>query len=242
MVNILTVIAARGGSKGVPRKNLRHLGGVPLITYAIKTALSSEYNSRVIVSTDNAEIAEIAHLEGASVPFCRPSELSGDDVSLIPVAQHAMWFFDEHDWQADIIISLQATAPFTPVKALNDGVRRLLNDPDVHSAVSVALITKHHPFRSYTLVGNNRLLPLTEYTSEKFLQKQDRPHAYGFTAGFYIRRRSLLQAWKEEGFALGESCIGVVVPEHCSVDIDSHIDFYLAEAILANKKEIENKS
>jgi len=242
MARILTVIPARSGSKGVPGKNLRLLGGIPLIAHAIRTALASGFDMRVIVSTDSEQIANVARREGAEVPFLRPVELSGDGVSLIPVVRHVMEFCDTQGWRAELVASLQATAPFTPVKALDRGLRRLQDDPLVDSAVSVTLIQNFHPYRTYALEAGDILAPLTEYTSEQYLQKQDRPPAYGFTGGFYIRRRHLLEEWEGHGFALGRSSVGEVVPEHCAVDINSPVDFLLCEAILAHRAELEGRS
>jgi CMP-N-acetylneuraminic acid synthetase len=104
------------------------------------------------------------------------------------------------------------------------------------------LIQTFHPFRAYSLAENDMLQPLTEYTSEHFLQKQDRPPAYGFTGGFYIRRRKLLENWDGKGFALGANCVGEVVPEHAAVDINTPVDFLLCESILAHKDELEGKA
>jgi CMP-N-acetylneuraminic acid synthetase len=241
-VNILTVIPARSGSKGVPGKNLRLLGNRPLITYPVRTALDSMHDMRVIVSTDSEDIAAIAGNEGAEVPFLRPAELSGDEVSLIPVGIHAMNYMDTQGWKPDIVISLQATAPFTPTVALDRGISRLLGDQSVDSAISVTLIQTFHPFRAYGLADDDTLLPLTEYTSEHYLQKQDRPPAYGFTGGFYIRRRELLDNWNGKGFALGNKCVGEVVPEHAAVDINTPVDFLLCESILAHKEELEGRA
>jgi CMP-N-acetylneuraminic acid synthetase len=241
-LNILTVIPARSGSKGVPGKNLRSLGGKPLISYAIETALSSKHDTRVMVSTDSDDIAEVARKYGAEVPFIRPASLSGDEVSLIPVVTHAMNYMDGEGWRPDIIVSLQGTAPFTPTIALDRGISRLLEDASVDSAISVTLIQTFHPFRAYNLAQDDTIEPLTEYTSEQYLQKQDRPPAYGFTGGFYIRRRKLLDEWDGAGFALGDKCIGEVVPEHGAVDINTPVDFLLCESILAHKDELEAKA
>jgi len=241
-VEVLTVIPARAGSKGVKNKNLRPLGGIPLIAHAIRIAQGCGVPMRVVVSTDSEEIAEVARAEGAEVPFMRPPELAQDHVAIIPVIQHAMHWFDDQGWRADIVVSLQATAPFTPSSALERGIRRLMGDPGVDSAVAVTLIPSFHPFRAYSLHQDDVLAPLTEYTSEKYLQRQDRPPAYGFTGGFYIRKRKLLEVWDGKGFALGAKSVGEVVPEHAAVDINSPVDLLLAESILKHRDELEGRS
>jgi len=240
-MNTLIVIPARGGSKGVKGKNLKLLGGIPLIAYAIRTALASSHRPRVVVSTDSEEIAEVARREGAEVPFLRPPELAGDEVPIVPVIAHAMRHCDRQGWSPEIVVSLQATAPFTPTKALDRGIQRLIDDPSIDSAVAVTLISSFHPFRAYALGQGDFLAPLTEYTSERYLQRQDRPPAYGFTGGFYIRRRQLLLDWNGKDFGLGKRMVGEVVPEHAAVDINSPIDFHLAEAILAHQAQLEGR-
>ena len=240
-MRILTVIPARAGSKGVLNKNLRLLGGIPLIAHSIRMALSCDTPMRIVVSTDSEEIAEVARKEGAEVPFLRPAELAQDDVAIIPVIQHAMRFMDDQRWSPDIVVSLQPTAPFTPALALDRGIHRLQDDDQIDSAVSVTLISGFHPFRAYSLMQDDLLEPLTEYTSEKYLQRQDRPLAYGFTGGFYIRRRQLLDVWEGKGFALGEQSVGEVVPEHAAVDINTPMDMLLAESVIAHRLELEDK-
>ena len=241
-MRILIVIPARGGSKGVPGKNLRPLAKIPLISHVIRAAkrvsLDSEINCKIIVSTDDEAIAAVAKQEAAEVPFMRPAALSGDSVSLIPVSIHAMQFFDEQQWRPDIIASLQPAAPLTPVFAIENALRALINNSQMESVVSVAKIHRFHPFRAYGLHHGN-LTPLTEYTTEQYLQKQDRPEAYGFTGGFYMRRRHLLEDWQGKGFALGNAIAGEVIPEHRAVDIDSLVDFYFAETILQHLVEFE---
>ena len=234
----LIVIPARGGSKGVPGKNLRPLGSIPLVAHAIRIAKQVALDCRVVVSTDSEAISDLAIQEGAEVPFLRPEELSGDAVSLIPVSIHAMQYFDKQNWKPDVVASLQPAAPLTPTYALENGLRALALNTELESVVSVAKIHRFHPFRAYSL-AHGKLHPLTEHTTEKYLQKQDRPEAYGFTGGFYIRRRHLLENWQGKGFALGENISGEVIPDHRAVDIDSLVDFYFAETIINHLDEFE---
>jgi CMP-N-acetylneuraminic acid synthetase len=137
--------------------------------------------------------------------------------------------------RADIVLSLQPTCPLLEIASIDAGLARVLDNSHVDSAVSVTLIRKCHPFRSYRLGVGCVIEPLTEYTTEKYLQKQDRPPAYGLTGGFFIRRRALLENCDWQGFAFGDRCAGQVVSEEEAVDIDSEVDFLLAEAILARR-------
>jgi len=235
-VKVLAVIPARGGSKGIPRKNLKLLAGKPLIAYIIEAALKAKKLDRVIVSTEDKEIAQVARGYGAEVPFLRPLELARDEVSLIPVIKHAMEFMDELGWRADIIASLQPTAPFTQPEDIDAAVRKLV-ETGCDSVVSVESIERHHPFRAMKLSGD-RLSPLTEYASEEYLQKQDRPPAYGFNGAIYVRKRKLLEKWAGKDFALGEDIRAIVMSPEKSVDINSPLDFLIAEALLKHNIKV----
>jgi len=235
---VLVVIPARGGSKGVPRKNLYSLAGVSLVARAIRMVKNSGVDCLIAVSTDDSEIAAIATNEGVKV-INRPAELAEDDVSTIPVVKHAMEFMEkEEDWKAEIVISVQPTCPYTPPSALKEGLQKVLRESDTDCVVSVSE-TQKHPYRMYTMLPtpSNKLLPFFYDYSEKYLQRQDRPPAYEFTGGFYIRRRELLENWEGKNFALGRVA-GVLVPQWTAVDIDTKMDIYIAEMIVKHWKEI----
>lgn len=237
-VSILTVVPARAGSKAVPDKNLRPLGDAPLIAHVLRTVARSRFKMRTLVSTDSEEIAALARVERAEVPFLRPPELARDEVSLIPVVRHALAFCRGEGEAPDLVVSLQPTAPFTPVAALDRAIQRVIEDPEIDSAVSVTLIRRFHPYRAYALGADGRLEPFTEYTTERYLQRQDRPPAYAMTGGFYVRRPELLDAWDDRGFALGARVHGEEVDEFGAVDVNTPLDFLLAEAILAHRGEV----
>lgn len=236
MFRILTVVPARAGSKGVPGKNLRMLGDAPLIVHGLRAAKACRVPMRIVLSTDSEEAAALAEAEGVEVPFVRPAALAGDEINLIQVARHACDWAVAEGWPPDIVVSLQATAPFTPAKALDAALERMIADPSLDSAVSVAMVSKPHPFRTYHLDKKGELAPLTEYTSEVFLQKQDRPDAYFFTGGFFARRRAVLEAWTGRDFALGTHVHGEMVTAEEAVDIDSPLDFLLCEAVLRDRE------
>ena len=227
---ILAVIPARGNSKGVPKKNLRELAGVPLVARAIRMAKQCEHDMLIAVSTEDEEIAAIADKEGVAV-IERPQELAEDDVSTIAVVKHAMEYMDdEYNWRAHYVVSIQPTDPFTPSESLGHAISTIMHR-SADSVVSVSPITGTHPYRAYFLNEDNGLLPLFPEESELYLQRQDRPKFFGFTGGFYVRRRELLEHWNGKDFALGDHCIGVEVPEFAAVDIDTPIDMWVAEAI-----------
>ncbi len=229
-MKVLGVIPARAGSKGIRLKNLRLAGGKPLLAYSLEAALGAQRLNRVLVSTEDERIAEVAVRYGAEAPFLRPAELAGDQISLIPVARHAMEFCDREEWRPDVVVCLQATSPLLTSKDIDRAVVRLL-DTGCDSVVSVTPIQHHHPFRAMKLEGD-RVQPLTEYTSERYLQKQDRPPAFGFTGGLYVRRRALLEQWSGRDFALGGDVRALLIEPERAVNIDHELDLIMFEAIL----------
>src|SRR5262245_53413926 len=112
MPSVIAIVPARGGSKSIPRKNIRPLGGVPLIAYSIEAGLTAHSVDRVVVSTDDEEIAAIARAYGADVPFMRPSEIAGDRTTDLPVFQHALRWLASYDaWMPEIVVQLRPTSP-----------------------------------------------------------------------------------------------------------------------------------
>jgi len=231
MANVLTIVPARAGSKGVPRKNLRPLGGIPLIAHVLRAAKACTTQMRLIVSTDSEEIKQAAENEGVDVPFLRPDSLAGDKIAAIAPIQHALDWMDQTGWRAEIVMAVHPTSPFLTPEILDQALDWMTADEEVDSVVAVRRIEHNHPFRSYAMDEASRLSPLTEYTSEVFLQKQDRPDAYGFVGGLYVRRRELIENWDGTGFALGKRTQGVLVSSERAVDIDSELDMQIAQVV-----------
>lgn len=143
---MLTIVPARGGSKGVPGKNLRMLGGLPLIAHVIRAAKSSRFDMRVVCATDCDNIAEAAKLHGAEIPFIRPSEIAGDAVPAIAPVQHALRHFDDLGWREDIVVALHPTSPFLTTEIIDDALRQMLEDDTMDAVVGVRRIEHNHPF------------------------------------------------------------------------------------------------
>jgi CMP-N,N'-diacetyllegionaminic acid synthase len=129
LINIIAIIPARGGSKGIPRKNIKDLNGKPLIGYILETALKVEEIDRVIVSTENLEIANVAKEFGAEIPFLRPKELAEDSVPTLPVLQHAISYLEENEnFTPDIIVLLYATSPLVKKERISQAIRLLIEE------------------------------------------------------------------------------------------------------------------
>jgi len=232
MIRVLGVIPARGGSKGVPGKNLKPLAGKPLIAYILEAALQAKTLDRVIVSTEDEEIATVARGYGAEVPFLRPQELAGDEVSLIPVVKHAVEQLDKMDWKADIVASLQPTSPLTESRDIENAVNKMIKT-GCDSVVSIRQINQPHPYWAMKL-HEDRLFPLYA-EGFRFLQRQDLPSLYALTGAIYVRKKGLLEKWSGRDFALGEDVRAIIMDKETSIDINSPLDFLVAEAIFKDK-------
>ncbi len=237
-MRVLLVIPARGGSKAILRKNLAPVGGKPLIAYAIANALAAAAVDDVVVSTEDDEIASTASALGASVPFRRPSELATDAVSLIPVVAHAAEAMAKSGAPADLVASLQPTAPMLAPATIDHAVRLCL-ESGCDSVCTVRRVDHNHPYRIQSLAPGGRLVPLIP-EGESFLQKQDLPPYFAISGGLYVRRARLLREWDGRTFCLGADRRAVVVGEDEALDIDTALDLAVFRAIVAEGGHMGN--
>lgn len=232
-MKVLGVIPARGGSKSIPRKNLADVSGRPLLSFIIEAALAARRLDRVVVSTEDEEIASVAKRWGAEVPFQRPQELAVDEIGLVPVAQHAMRAMDGLGFVADIVVSIQATSPFLGGDDIDLTVAKL-EETDADSVASVQPIDHEHPFWAKRLEGD-RVQPFNEYTNESFLQRQDLPPAYIYDGGIFVRKRRLLEEWSGKDFGLGDDVRAVVLGGWKSLHIDDPLHLELVRTLMQRK-------
>jgi CMP-N-acetylneuraminic acid synthetase len=225
-LRVVCVIPARSGSKGVPGKNVRMLGGKPLIAHSVEHALQSRYVDRVIVSTDGEDIARAAREAGAEVPFERPSALSGDTVSTIDVLLHAMrWLKEEDDYTFDLLVLLHATAPLRTPEDVDACIDLLIAE----GADSVFSVSEAHSNPYFNMVeldagGVPHLVKQAAYAS-----RQEAPPVYVLNSSIYVWRRKALDA--RPSVIMSNSRI-YVMPRERSVDIDEELDFRLAELLI----------
>lgn len=229
----LGVIPARGGSKSVPRKNLAPIEGRPLLAYVIDAARAARRLDRVVVSTEDEEIAEVARHLGVEVPFRRPPELATDEVSIVPVVRHAMEAMDELGFRADAVMSIQATSPFLEGDDI-DRALAILESSGADSVCSVERVEHSHPYWVKRLEGD-RILPFNDATDESFLQRQDLPPAYIFDGGLFARRRELLERWSGKDFGLGEDVRAVVLGGLKSLHIDDPVQLEMVRFFMHQK-------
>ena len=225
--SVLAIIPARGGSKGLPGKNIKELCGKPLIAWSIETAKACSNVDRIVVSTDDRKIAEIAKKYGAEVPFMRPAELATDTASTIDVIFHTTeWLKKHEDFQPAYILLLQPTSPLRTVKDI-EGAIQILKAKDARAVVSVCE-TDHHPWWSNTLPedGNMRNFLKPEILNKR---RQDLPVFYRLNGAIYLAETSYL--YENNGF-FGPETFAYKMPKEHSVDIDSNVDLKLAQVLL----------
>jgi N-acylneuraminate cytidylyltransferase len=220
----LGVVPARGGSKGVPRKNIRLLAGKPLIAWTIDAALAAKRLTRVVLSTDDEEIAQVARALGADVPFVRPADLSSDAARAIPVLQHALAACEAAgDAPYDAVVMLQPTTPFRTAADL-DGALELLEKSGADSVISVVDVEGHHPARMKYLEGD-RLVDPPFCEAYENQPRQELRAMYVRNGAIYATRRAVLAS----GSLKGHDCRALVMPVERSVNIDTSLDFRYAE-------------
>ncbi len=234
IMNILAIIPARGGSKGVPRKNIREVAGKPLIVWTIETASAChDLFHRVIVSTDDAEIAKVAREAGVDVPFLRPAELAGDRVPMVPVLQHAVAHVEAEDtMRLDWVCLLQPTDPLREPQDIEQAVA-LARAGGCDSVISVVQVFAVHPMLMKR-IENDRLLPWCAEEKEGTRRQDYTPPAYMRNGVIYLAKRDVLM---ERNSIWGDVIRPYVMPAERSVSIDSELDMKLAELLLAERSK-----
>lgn len=223
---MLAVIPARGGSKGVPNKNIKELGSKPLIAYTIEAAKESGIFEKIVVSTDSETIAEIAIKYGAEVPFIRPAEISGDLVSSDDVIIHAINYFKGLGVEYEEVCKLQPTSPLRNSKHIVEAYK-LLREKNANYLVSVCEC-EHSPLWSGVLDED---LKMDNFVPEyvKRACRQELPTYYRLNGAIYMGKTT--EFLKEKTF-LGGNCVAYIMNQEDSIDIDSNIDFELAKLFL----------
>ena len=223
---ILAVIPARGGSKGVPRKNIKILAGRPLIAWTIEEAKKSKFIDTCIVSTEDEEIKSVSEAWGGVVPFMRPEGLAQDDTPGIEPILHAIRMTPGYEF----IVMLQVTSPLRTVEDIDGAIAYCL-DKSCESCVSVTEVS-HSPFWMYQLDEKKKMHPILQIEKEKSYQRQKLPKIYQLNGAVYVASVDLVK--KQYGF-IGEDTMGYVMPQERSYDIDSMLDFEVAEILMKRR-------
>jgi N-acylneuraminate cytidylyltransferase len=234
---VVAVIPARGGSKGVARKNIRQLAGKPLIAYAIQTALASSMINRVIVSTEDPEIAEIARQWGAEVPFMRPADLAHDDSPEWLVWQHAIRYLqaEETGTRLEAFVCISPTSPLRAVEDVESCIQLLLeSDADMVITVSPAA---RNPYFNIVGFSPDGYAQLAIQSPTLIHRRQDAPLMYDITTVAYASRPEFIL---KAGSIFEGKIKAVVVPAERALDIDTELDFKVAEILLNESLAAQN--
>jgi len=227
---VIALIPARGGSKGVPRKNIRPLAGKPLIAYSIETARASKLIERVVVSTDDAEIAAIARRYGADVPFMRPAELAQDDSPEWLTWQHAVRTLQVAEIGAsiDAFVCVSPTSPLRAVEDVDACIAMLLNsDADL---VMTICRSERNPYFNMVVLDADGCARVVIKPERPIFRRQDAPVVYDITTVAYAFRPTFVLRTSSE---FDGKVRAVVVPIERAVDIDTELDFAFAEFLLS---------
>ena len=230
-MNVLGIIPARGGSKGVPRKNIKLLGGKPLLAHTIESALGAKLLTRTILSTEDEEIADVGMRWGVEVPFFRPKELSKDESPTFPVVKHALEMLDRDRQFFDAICLLQPTNPLRRSVDI-DRCIALLEETTADSVISVLKIpAEYNPHWAYRKCEDGRLRLFSGET-EPIPRRQDLPPALHREGSIYVTRTEII---KKERSLYGRKIIGYEMPAEFSSNIDTLADWHEIEARMSKR-------
>lgn len=239
-MEILAIIPARGGSKSIPRKNIKLLCGKPLIVWTIEEAKKSKLLTRTIVSTDDEEIARVARAYGAEVPFMRPAEISGDLATDVEFLEHALEYLEQNEgYRPDIVVRLPPTSPLCTATHIDEGVSTLLNNPEADAVRPICEASKH-PYKLWKLSEDSPWLEpflsksFTGFDEAQNLPRQLFPKVYMHTGAMDVMRTRTI---REQHSTSGKKTAYFFMKPEDSVNIDYPIDFEIAEILL--KKRIE---
>ena len=233
---ILGLITARGGSKGLPHKNIRPLLGKPLIGWTIDQAIESKYLDKIVVSTDSKEIAEISKFFGAEVPFLRPDHLSTDISSSIDVINHTLDYLNDKNQIFDYFALLEPTSPLRETSDINLAIEQLINNSLTSSAiVAVSRVEVSHPMFCIKVDNNNFIHPYQNNFINQ-VRRQDLVKAYFYAGVIYVSK--IIDFIKYKGFN-HEKTIAYKIPKWKAPEIDDIYDFIIVEAILNYRNSLK---
>jgi len=226
----IVLICARGGSKGLPRKNIKPLNGIPLIGWSINIAKQIDRISRIIVSTDSEEIAKVALEYGAEVPFMRPKELAQDDSPEWLVWKHAIKHVESYgNEDIDAIIVLPVTAPLRSVKDVNSCID-LFEESEVDSVITVSEASRS-PYFNMIVNNDSGYASLVISPENQITRRQDAPEVFDMTTVAYVVNTNVV---KQSNSIFEGKVKSIIIPQERSIDIDTLLDFKIAECLVLN--------
>lgn len=229
-MKVLAIIPARGGSKGVPRKNIRKFDGKPLLAYAIEAGMESKNISKLVVNTENLEIAEIARSFNCEVVMRNP-EIAGDQSQVINTVLHTLDYFEGNNQYFEAVMLLQPTAPLRKGEDLDNAIALLQSNSKTDAVISMVKVEDHHPARMYKIQNGNLDNLMPEYETQN---RQELPELYLRNGCIYLVRTSVL---KKELSLMPEKKIPYIMDSRWAVNIDTEIDVIVLEQLLKKWKK-----
>jgi N-acylneuraminate cytidylyltransferase/CMP-N,N'-diacetyllegionaminic acid synthase len=229
---ILATICCRGGSKGVPGKNIKLLHGKPLIAYTIETAKTCKLIDDFIISTDDEQIAEVAKEHGASVPFIRPADLASDAASKWPVFVHALETYERQTGRTvDYLVDIDVTVPLKTAEDIDGAIKMALDDTNV-DVVITGYEPDKNPFFNMMEIRADGYAEVVKKTPNPIVRRQDAPIVYGLSGAAFVVKKSALYEYEHWSTA---ECKIYPMPKQRALDIDNEIDFKIIEFLMINK-------
>lgn len=229
-MNVLCVISARGGSKGLKDKNIRPLLGKPLIAWSIEQALACPAIKRVAVSTDSVRISDIARKYGAEIPFMRPAELSGDKVGKWDVWKHALMTYEKmREWPVNIYVDLDCTSPLREVADISRAISQF-QESKADAVISICEARKNPYFNQLEIEDGK--LRICKQPPVPILRRQDAPRVYEHVASIYVVSPQYLR--RGTGLLSGR-VVGYDIGQEKSLDVDSELDFRMIECLMQSR-------
>lgn len=234
---VLAIVPARRGSKGLPGKNVRPLAGKPLLAWPVEAAKGSAYVDRIILSTDDADFAEIGKRHGAEVPFLRPAELASDDSPSIEFLLHVVDTLEEAGDRYDYVVLLEPTSPLTQSSDVDAALKLLVSAAvGTDAVVGVAALVTSHPAFALRIAPDGRITPFAANGFGDLPRRQDLEPLFVLDGSLYVSTVAALR--RERGFCHAGT-IAYETARHKALEIDDLVDFVCVEAILNNLDLIE---
>lgn len=227
--DILIIIPARGGSKGIPGKNIKSLGGKPLICWSIDVARSMTAEDNICVTTDSLDIIKVVEDYGLKVPFVRPAELATDKAGSNDVLLHALNFYERQGKTFKMVVLLQPTSPFRKPEFIEDAIELYSEGLDMVVSVKEAAC---NPYYNCYEEGKDGFLERSKTLDTPLVRRQDAPHAYEYNGSIYVINPKSL---KEKGMSRFTRIRKYEMPDLYSIDLDTMLDWYTAEMIIEKK-------
>ncbi len=233
---ILAIVSARGGSKGIPRKNVKNLGGKALILHCIGTLDKIKEIDKIVLSSDDTKILRLVKNYSKKLELShRPKQLARDNTPLTSVVKYEAIKCEKKGYKADFVLQVAPTCPFIKTNTIKKIIKHLIKKRS-SCVVTLKKVEHDHPYRTKRLLKNNYMQHFIKNINvEKFISRQDLPTLYTTSGAIYGRTYELLKSFNEKNFCLGNKPMGIVVDDIEAINIDRHIDFEFAKFILEKK-------